>query len=335
MDTPPPVLPPAPAYKDRRTGLIVFGIFVILLGLFCLLMVPLSVVGQIMAAKRTGAELDWMFILPTLLIFALMAVSLVWLGVGSIQARRWARALLLCLGGMGLCIGLITLVCVVPVLGSMDEMMRRQGQEVPPGALAVAKVFAFGSILVIYVLIPGALVLFYRSRHVKLTCEARDPVARWTDRCPLPVLAMCILQMFGAVYLLALPRFGAAMPLAGFLVTGWAARVLWLGFAGLSFYGAWGFYHLRARVWLIYTATIVLFAVSSVVTFLRVDLLDYYRLVGMPEQQIEQIAASPLIKGHGFILMSVASLVIFGGYLLYLRRYFVTREVPGGNPAVG
>ena len=58
---------------------------------------------------------------------------------------------------------------------------------------------AFGG--VIYVIIPGALVLFYRSPHVKATCEARDPVVRWTDACPLPVLAVSLMLGLGAAWM--------------------------------------------------------------------------------------------------------------------------------------
>src|SRR5438876_987340 len=49
-----PVASTAPAsleFKDRRTGLIVFGILEILLGGLAALMIPLMVFGQVLAAK--------------------------------------------------------------------------------------------------------------------------------------------------------------------------------------------------------------------------------------------------------------------------------------------
>jgi len=42
----------------------------------------------------------------------------------------------------------------------------------------------------LFIALPSALVLFYRSRHVKVTCELRDPVRRWIDICPLPSAAL-------------------------------------------------------------------------------------------------------------------------------------------------
>ena len=49
---------------------------------------------------------------------------------------------------------------------------------------------------VFFVILPAVWIFFYKSRQVKATCEARDPVARWTDACPLPVLALCLWFLF-------------------------------------------------------------------------------------------------------------------------------------------
>src|SRR4029079_15914317 len=104
-----------------------------------------------------------------------------------------------------------------------------QGQTVSHAQLALVKAVALSVTFVIYIVIPGIAVLFYRSPHVKHTCDVRDPVARWTDRCPLPVLALCLLQAFSVpVVLLTIPVYGAVFPLAGFVVQGWTARLLWL-----------------------------------------------------------------------------------------------------------
>lgn len=326
MDPTPPITPPA--YKDRSTGLLVFGILEILLGLFFALAVPIGMFSQFALAKKNGVSVDSIMLVSAALTPAMLAIGLIWLGIGSINARRWARALLLCFGWMGLCCGVVALVVVLATLGSLDETMRAQGAQVTPAVIAITKAIMIATIAFIYVLIPGALVLFYRSEHVRKTCERRDPVERWTDRCPLPVVAMCVLQAFGGIYLLLMPRFGAAIPVAGAIVTGWTARLLWLGFIAVSLYSAWGFYRLDRRAWLIYTAMILVLGISNVVTFLRVDLVDYYRALGMPAFQVEQIARSPIVRGPFVVAGSVVSLGFFGGFLLYLRRYFVAAKEP-------
>ena len=62
--------------------------------------------------------------------------------------------------------------------------------QLPPVAKLMIVLIPFLMMGFVFVLLPIAWVLFYRSRHVQATCEARDPVARWTDACPLPVLAL-------------------------------------------------------------------------------------------------------------------------------------------------
>src|ERR1035438_153181 len=87
--------PPPTAYKNRSSGLIIFGVLTILLGCVCALLVPLMLFGQTMSAKATGTPPNFSVLLPAVSVYGFLAVVLVWLGIGSINARRWARALLL------------------------------------------------------------------------------------------------------------------------------------------------------------------------------------------------------------------------------------------------
>ena len=97
-------------YKDRSAGLIVFGILTILLGCLAGLLVPLMLFGQAASAKATSAAAPFSTILPVLSIYGILAVALVWLGIGSIMARRWARALLLIFSWTWLIMGLIVVI---------------------------------------------------------------------------------------------------------------------------------------------------------------------------------------------------------------------------------
>ena len=87
-------VPPA-GFKDRRTGLMVFGILVIVLGCFVALMVPFMLLGQLMAGRVPGGEaMPLRFLMPVLVMYLGLAVAFIWLGIGSVQCRRWARAIL-------------------------------------------------------------------------------------------------------------------------------------------------------------------------------------------------------------------------------------------------
>jgi hypothetical protein len=84
---------PLPAYTDRSTGLLIFGILTLLLGCLVGLFVPLMLFGQMMAAKAPNAPpVNHAVILPVIGIYSGLAVVLIWLGIGSIKARRWAPA---------------------------------------------------------------------------------------------------------------------------------------------------------------------------------------------------------------------------------------------------
>jgi len=69
-----PVLPLDPSHKDRRTGLIVFGVFQILLGLLCLGMAALIPVSVSMIAKADADPMTLRMMVPGLLMYLLWGV---------------------------------------------------------------------------------------------------------------------------------------------------------------------------------------------------------------------------------------------------------------------
>ena len=50
--------------------------------------------------------------------------------------------------------------------------------------------------------VPIAFIVFYSRSDVELTCRYRDPVERWTDRAPLPVLGASVVLFGGSLYML-------------------------------------------------------------------------------------------------------------------------------------
>ena len=70
------IAPLSPAFKERRTGLIIFGILMIILGCFVALMVPLILLGQLIAQSAPGMEpMPLRFILPGVFMYGAMAVA--------------------------------------------------------------------------------------------------------------------------------------------------------------------------------------------------------------------------------------------------------------------
>jgi hypothetical protein len=113
---PPGADPTPPAYKNRSGGLIVFGVLTILLGALSGLMVPLMLLGQAINARNPNSPpTSLAMLLPVLLMYGGLAVALIWLGIGSIKARRWARALLLIFAWSWLVMGVITVAVMTVV----------------------------------------------------------------------------------------------------------------------------------------------------------------------------------------------------------------------------
>jgi hypothetical protein len=313
-------------HKDRSAGLIVFGVLTILLGCLAGLLVLLMLVGMAAMAKTTGSPATGSTILPGMFTYVILAVALVWLGIGSILARRWARALLVIFSWSWLVMGVFVLIFMAYLVPKMLSNMPANGttgQPAMPGAAEVGVMI--GMFLVfgfMFVLLPAVWTFFYNSRHVKATCETRDPVTRWTDACPLPVLGLCLWLAFSVPMMLLMPVVcHGVMPFFGIFLTGLPGTLLCLAVAALWSYAAWLLYRLEQRGWWLILIALCVFMVSALVTFARHDVIEMYRLMNYPEAQIEQMQNTGLLSGNCMSWLMSFSMLLFLGYLLLIRKF--------------
>lgn len=330
----PPDLPVASGtpYKDRKSGLVAFGIMTLLLGGICALFIPLIAFSASMVPKNAGGQ-EMRTLLPAVGFYGLLAVTFIWLGIGSIKARRWARALLLILSWGWLLVGLLTMVFMVAWMPKMIEVASADvpaNQPAPPMGFIMG--FAMVFMFVIMVVIPGVWVLFYQSRHVKATCEAEDPVERWTDRCPLPVIGLS-LWLGSAIPSLIFMVLGykAVFPFFGTFVVGPAGVAIYLLLAVLWAYAAWAMYKLRWSGWWIVAVSIIVFGVSAFLTYSRHDIIELYELMGYPAEQIAQLKKFNFLSGPNTGWMMLGFMAPFLGYLIFVRRYFAAAHRPIGE----
>jgi hypothetical protein len=329
--------PAVPPFKDRRAGLIALGILEILLGAGCALMIPLMVFGQLMAANMSGAPPSLRMIIPAALIYVVLAVTLIWLGIGSIKCRRWARGLLLILSWSWLAVGIISVAAMVFLLPRILSAGNPGGPGMPPGAVVAVMVVSLVVLGVLFVAVPAVMVLFYRSGHVQATCEARDPVARWTDASPLPVLAVTCWLWFGGATMLLMPLgYNGVLPCFGTLLSGVLGGLVCVALAALWFWLGWMFYKVRPAGWWILVGVMLLLILSNVLTFTRVDLMEMYQQMGYPEAQIEMIRKQGWLTNSTMLWWSVAAMVPILGYLLWVRRFFGgPRDAGAAVPGAG
>jgi hypothetical protein len=315
----------APDFRDRKTWLVVFGILEIIFGAFCALMMPIMVLGIVASSaldKSSGAPMNTTVMIPGILLYLVLAVWFIWMGIGSIKARRWARALILVSSWIWLVAGIIGLFIMVVLMPDIYGKMAEVGQ-IPSQVANVMKYGMTGFMAVFFLVIPGMLVLFYGSRNVKSTCEFRDSKVRWTDRCPLPVLALTLMFGFGALFMLSMVFYGSVIPFFGILVTGIPGLVLVLAMAILLGSLAWGSYKLNLNAWWGSVALITLGGISVIVTLSRVSILEFYEKMNFPAQQIQLIQYYGLPQSFHIAVYTGIWMAGFLGYLIYTRRYFV------------
>jgi hypothetical protein len=243
------------------------------------------------------------------------------MGIGSIQARRWARALVLISSWLWLISGIIGLIFMLLLMPGMYEKMGESGQ-MPPGVARIMKYIMTGFMTVLYVIIPAVLVLFYGNKNVKATCEFRDTKVRWTDKCPLPVLALSLMFGFWAVSMPFTVFYGFSIPFFGSILTGLSGAGVVLLVILLAGYVAWGTYRLSINAWWCAVLLITAWVLSAAITFLRVSILDFYEKMNFPEQQLDTMKQFSISQDYMVLSLGLWA-AAFMGYLLYTRRYFV------------
>lgn len=232
-----------PSFKDRKIGLVVFGIFEVIIGLFYALTASLMALGMIFSAtlnKGYTGPMSTGMVIYLEAFYSLSALWFIWMGIGSIKARRWARALWLVSSWVWLIVGIGWFIFHLIFLADILD------QRFPGGPLSTETLLIM---LVIYAIAPGALVLFYGSRNVKATCEFRNPQACWTDKCPLPVLSLSLMYGFSGGSMLLMGSDGWVIPFFGCILSGVAGAAIALISAVLYGYVAWGTYKLSIQAW--------------------------------------------------------------------------------------
>ena len=338
-----PAPTPPPPYVDRSTGLVVFGIAQIILGLLAALMIPLIALGAVVSRLGPGGPMHAGQLFSATSTYAFAAVVLVSLGIGSIQYRRWARALTLITSWYWLIMGTlvtILLTAVMPVamrtaLQVQEHTANAPSPEISTTAMAIIVTLVIVFLAFFLVVVPIAFVVFYSRADVAATCRDRDPVERWTDRTPLPVLGASVVFFVGALYLLVVGVTTPIFPFFGRYLTGIPGVSCFLVLAALDSYLALAIYRLKVTGWWIATIMLPIRLVSMALTYIKADLIQAYSRMGSSDAELRMLQSSPILRGHVVLWWSLISLVVFFGYLLWIKRYFKTPPEPQSEPLPG
>jgi hypothetical protein len=324
-------------YRDRRTALLVAGVLEIILGAGAWLMVALMVLGASMAAAHGAASTASM--IPGMAVYGMAGLVFVILGIGSIRARRWARALWLVVGTSWLMVGILGVASMAVIMPSVLAGAAPAGQQPPPGVQSVIVITMISFMAVFMIGLPAGFLVFYRSPHVKATCEAENPRPCWTDECPLPVLGAAL---WLAAMTLSLPwmglAYGGLYPFFGHFVRGAAGHGLWVLSGLLSGVAAFGVYRRISALWLLAVVLVLGLGISTTVTYAVADLKVLYGAMGIEGAQLEQIERMGLLRPSYMVASTAAAILPLLGLLLWARACFprpdagVSVKPPGSSP---
>ncbi|MHC4159886.1 MAG: hypothetical protein ACYSSO_12490, partial [Planctomycetota bacterium] len=238
------------------------------------------------------------------------------------KARRWARALILVSSWVWLICGACGFVFALLFLPNMYDQMGESGQ-VPMETVIVVKWVMMAFTAVFYVVIPGLLVLFYRGKHVKATCEYRDPQVRWTDKCPLPVLGVSLVCASWAVSLPCMGVYKWIIPFFGVVLSGIPGAIVILLLTLLLAYTAWGVYKLDMKAWWCALLLFVCWFFSTIITFSCVSIQSFCDKMDLPKQALEMTKQHSTLWGPTTSLFMGFWVIIILVYLIYIRKYFI------------
>lgn len=254
---------------DRSRWLIVVGLAEILMGCGCALIGILLALFPALLARSLGPGglSDGNIQASNSLMFAALALLFVWLGAGTMRARRWARDMMLVTAWFWLATGILALGLILFVLpGLLLRMSDASQLQLGKSEIAAAMFFLMVVLGFFYVALPGFFVWFYSHRDVKSTFETRDRNIRWTGKCPLSVLTVSQFMAGSAILFLIAPVFSDSMPFFGTAVRGFAFWLFSILSAALSAYLAWAVYRCKRHAWwinFVFTAAILIWLLAS------------------------------------------------------------------------
>ncbi len=313
------------ALKDRSSWLIFFGVVEIIMGGVAALYIPLMIFSMRVSQRGelSGAPaVPLRSLFPILFLYGVLAVFWVILGIGSIKATRWARALSLIAGWFWLIAGGIGILAILFNIPNMTRIMKESGGNMPDTFILGIIIFQIAVLFILFIALPLVFILFYGSPGVKATVERRDPKVRWTDRVPLPVLALCLLQVFGAVQMLSNLGLGMGLPVFDKVLEGPLRVTVTVGISIILLFLAWNVYHLRMVGWLGTLVLFILGTASSLVTFNKIDLMDMYSRMGYQGKQLEMMKKMQVWTSTQMVWGIIISSVLWLGFLWYVRRFF-------------
>ena len=277
---------PAANRPPHRTGLTVWGVVLIVLGSLFVFFALISVVAVPVMRTVNGAPAGSTprlvaTLASTVATTGALGGGLIWLGVGSCRGRRWVRPIVVAGGCLMMAYGLTSLIHVTA------NLARAVTSPPPPaaaGPFPAKAMLVSGAVMALVMevglglALPAALVWYYGRRSVADTLAVTDPLPRWTDRVPLPLLGWVLACAHSGGVLVLIAAAGTWVAFTAVL-DGWPATVALLVTGGLLLAAAYGSFR-RSRLAHVLGVVVYLLLAASTFTFAATgDTTGYYRRI--------------------------------------------------------
>ncbi len=332
-----------PPSNDMRVLLIISGIIVFLSSLGCLGIggfYTFFLPGLNEATEGAGALSRGLGVSMGLL-FATMAVGIGWLGIGSMLCRKWARDILYAGGwliAVFVGIGVIGMLFLIPtylkIFGTMPTATGGAGASTGTSMGSMGWVMVLSMVIGVGIyLIPAVyLILIYGLSNVRRTVRHRNPEPGWTDRMPIPVLALWLALAWGALGFASMaPAYGEALVEVGLLSSPVVAGLIFVILGGVFGGLAWATTRLTPTSWWVLLSGLVVTVLCWFGFMAMVDMPDLMNAMnaemsGDPGMATMQTEMNETLYGDKTAFLIPVSIMFAGliGYLVWLRRYFVT-----------
>ena len=250
--------------------------------------------------------------------YYLIALILVPLGYGHLRARRWARTLSLALVWTWLVVGIPLAVVFVFILLASKDL------SIAAGLTAVMLLAAA------YLVVPGLLIRFYRSRDVRSTFESRDPGTCWIESVPMPILVLAALELLYAVVLHVGILFRGLFPLFGVWLSGLQGILMLDGAILCLALLSWGVLRRRAWAWWGSCFYFGLLTASSILTLSTSSYADILSVLDFPPAEMAFLEGVPLQGLHFAVLIAIPLFLTLTVVGLSKRHFGPAKQVPQG-----
>ncbi|VGO11529.1 hypothetical protein PDESU_00073 [Pontiella desulfatans] len=304
--------------KDRSVGLMVSGILEIVLGILAFSVAMLLLV--VASSAGLGGMKPSHFWIAMGLLFYLAGWFIV-MGLGSMKAKRWARALVLVGAWVTVFFGTLGLALVLYILPELHGLMLNSGLIAPAVSMGILY-FVILVLFLLQVLFPMVAIAFYSLRGVQVTCERLHPAPCWTDKVPLPLLAMALVSIMGSLSILTGATTNYVVFLFGKIVAGGLGMVIVLAISVACGYIGWGAFSRKIHAWWGAYALVLLTSSSMMLTFSEMDMETLYAQMGYTAEQIERLGQYSAFNPAMLTFISCIWGIMACVYLVWVRDCF-------------